>query len=134
MARDGLLPTFFATVSSGSHTPVRVIVLCGVIIATIAGLVPLGDLAGLVNIGTLAAFVMVCLGVIILRKLHPDMPRPFKVPFGPLIPVLGVLSCTMLMAFLPVLTWLRFLAWSSLGIVIYFGYSVRHSKLAPKSS
>ncbi|MFZ0256210.1 MAG: amino acid permease [Gammaproteobacteria bacterium] len=134
MARDGLLPTFFATVSSGSHTPIRVIVLCGVIIATIAGLVPLGDLAGLVNIGTLAAFVMVCLGVIILRKLHPDMPRPFKVPFGPLIPVLGVLSCTMLMAFLPVLTWLRFLAWSSLGIVIYFGYSVRHSKLAPKSS
>jgi basic amino acid/polyamine antiporter, APA family len=133
MARDGLLPTFFASVSSGTHTPVRVIVLCGVIIATVAGLVPLGDLAGLVNIGTLAAFVMVCLGVIILRKRHPDMPRPFRVPFGPLIPLLGVLSCGMLMAFLPLLTWLRFLAWSSVGIVIYFAYSVRHSKLAPKS-
>lgn len=134
MARDGLLPSFFANVNPETHTPVRVIVLCGIIIAAIAGLVPLGELAELVNIGTLAAFVMVCLGVIVLRKLHPDMHRPFKAPLSPLTPLLGMFSCAALMAFLPAITWFRFLAWLGVGLLIYFAYSIRHSKLAMQSA
>ena len=85
--------------------------------------------AELVNIGTLAAFVMVCIGVIVLRKTQPNMPRPFKIPGGILIPVLGVISCGALIAFLPAVTHLRFLIWLLAGAVIYFCYSVRHSKL-----
>jgi APA family basic amino acid/polyamine antiporter len=96
----------------------------------IAGFIPLGELAELVNIGTLAAFVMVCIGVIVLRRTRPDMHRPFVTPFSPLIPFLGVLSCGALMAFLPVHTWERFIIWLAIGMVIYFGYSVRHSRLA----
>jgi Amino acid transporters len=130
MARDGLLPTFFASVNQKTHTPVRVIVLCGITMAVLAGFIPLGELAELVNIGTLAAFVMVCLGVVILRKIRPDMKRPFKTPLSPLFPVLGMLSCGTLMAFLPGTTWLRFILWLLIGMVIYFAYSMRHSKLA----
>lgn len=130
MARDGLLPTFFADVNERTHTPIRVIILCGILMALLAGFVPLGDLAELVNIGTLAAFVMVCLGVVILRKAHPDMHRPFKTPLSPLIPLLGMLSCAALTAFLPAITWVRFVAWLLIGLVIYFGYSMRNSKLA----
>jgi APA family basic amino acid/polyamine antiporter len=91
--------------------------------------VPLGALAELVNIGTLAAFVLVCLGVIVLRKTHPDLPRPFKNPFTPVFPVLGMLSCGALMTFLPQQTWTRFLLWLGLGLIIYFAYSIRNSKL-----
>jgi APA family basic amino acid/polyamine antiporter len=130
MARDGLLPTLFADVNERTHTPIRVIILCGILMALLAGFVPLGDLAELVNIGTLAAFVMVCLGVVILRKAHPDMHRPFKTPLSPLIPLLGMLSCAALTAFLPAITWVRFVAWLLIGLVIYFGYSMRNSKLA----
>jgi basic amino acid/polyamine antiporter, APA family len=130
MARDGLLPTFFADVNERTHTPIRVIILCGILMALLAGFVPLGDLAELVNIGTLAAFVMVCLGVVILRKAHPDMHRPFKTPLSPLLPLLGMLSCAALTAFLPAITWVRFVAWLLIGLVIYFGYSMRNSKLA----
>lgn len=130
MARDGLLPTSFSEVNAKTHTPIRVIVLCGVVMALLAGFVPLAELAELVNIGTLAAFVMVCLGVVILRRVHPEMHRPFKIPFSPLVPVLGMLSCAALMAFLPPVTWVRFFVWLLIGLVIYFGYSMRHSKLA----
>ena len=97
--------------------------------ASFAGLVPLGVLAELVNIGTLAAFVMVCVGVIVLRKTQPDLPRPFKIPGGLVVPVLGILSCGALIAFLPAVTHLRFVIWLLLGVVIYFCYSMRHSKL-----
>lgn len=130
MARDGLLPRFFADINEKTHTPIRVIILCGILMATLAGFVPLGELAELVNIGTLAAFVMVCLGVIILRRLHPEMHRPFKTPFSPLIPLLGMLSCATLTAFLPAITWVRFVVWLLIGLVIYFRYSMHHSKLA----
>ncbi len=129
MSRDGLLPPFFATVNEKTHTPVRTTVMCGVIMAIMAGFIPLGALAELVNIGTLAAFVLVCGGVIVLRRLHPEMPRPFKMKGGIILPVLGVLSCGALIAFLPLVTHLRFLLWLAVGIVIYFSYSVRHSKL-----
>jgi APA family basic amino acid/polyamine antiporter len=130
MSRDGLLSPFFNKVNPKTQTPIRVIVLCGSIMALIAGFMPLGDLAELVNIGTLAAFVLVCFGVIVLRITKPDMERPFRSPFSPLFPVLGMLSCGALMAFLPSITWLRFVIWLVIGLIVYFGYSMHHSKLA----
>jgi APA family basic amino acid/polyamine antiporter len=133
MARDGLLLPWFSKVNPRTRTPVRVIVLCGFLIAAVAGLVPLGDLAELVNIGTLFAFVLVCLGVIVLRITRPDLPRPFKTPVVPWFPILGALSCGALMAFLPALTWLRFLVWLALGLVFYFAYSYHHSHLAQET-
>lgn len=130
MSRDGLVSPFLSTVHPGTQTPVRVIVLTGIIMALAAGLFPLGALAEMVNIGTLAAFVLVCLGVIVMRIRHPTLHRPFKNPLNPLFPALGMISCSALMAFLPAATWLRFLVWLSLGLIVYFTYSIRHSKLA----
>ncbi len=129
MSRDGLLSPFFSQVNEKTQTPVRVIIIAGVIMALIAGFVPLGELAELVNIGTLAAFVLVCLGVIVLRITHVDLERPFRTPLSPLFPLLGILSCGSLMAFLPVITWLRFFVWLVLGLIVYFAYSFKHSKL-----
>jgi len=129
MSRDGLLSGFFSKVNEHTQTPIRVIVLCGVIISIIAGLIPLGDLVELVNIGTLAAFTFVCLGVIILRITQPDLHRPFRSPYSPLFPVLGMLSCGGLMFFLPALTWLRFVVWLVLGLIVYFTYSLHNSEL-----
>ena len=131
MSRDGLLPTFFGTVNPRTSTPVRTTVLCGLLIAVTAGFLPLGLLAELVNIGTLAAFVLVCGGVIAMRILQPDLPRPFKMPFGLLLPICGMLSCGALIAFLPWETHARFIGWLAIGIVIYFAYSIRHSKASP---
>ncbi|GAB6068403.1 amino acid permease [Methylothermus subterraneus] len=132
MSRDGLISPWFAHVHARTRTPVRVIVLSGLSMATIASLVPLGELAELVNIGTLFAFVLVCGGVVVLRITQPDLHRPFKTPLNPVFPLLGALSCGALMAFLPKLTWYRFLLWVAVGLVIYFAYSYRHSNLAPK--
>lgn len=130
MARDGLLPPLFGAVNPTTQTPVTTIVFVGLICALFAGFVPLGDLAELVNIGTLFAFVMVCIGVIVLRTTQPNLPRPFRTPWHPLIPVLGALSCGALMGFLPMITWWRFTIWLGLGVVFYFVYSYRHSRLA----
>jgi APA family basic amino acid/polyamine antiporter len=130
MSRDGLLSPFFSKVNQTTQTPVRVIVLCGFIMSMIAGFVPLGELAELVNIGTLAAFVLVCFGVIVLRITQPNLKRPFRSPFSPLFPVLGMLSCGALMAFLPSITWLRFIIWLIIGLIVYFVYSMENSKLA----
>ena len=132
MARDGLLPPIFSAVNRNTRTPVRIIMLSGVLIAAIAGFTPINDVAELVNIGTLAAFVLVCAGVIVLRYTRPDMPRPFRTPFSPLIPVLGMASCMYLMAQLPAVTWWRFVIWLVIGVVVYFAYSRSHSSLARK--
>ncbi|MHB0926517.1 MAG: APC family permease [Gallionellaceae bacterium] len=132
MSRDGLMSPFLSKVDPERKTPVRVIVITGIIMSLAAGMFPLGALAELVNIGTLAAFVLVCLGVIVMRIRHPNLPRPFKNPFGHLFPILGMISCAGLMAFLPAQTWLRFLVWLSLGLIVYFTYSIRHSKLAAR--
>jgi len=94
-----------------------------------AFLANIGELADLTNIGTLFAFILVCLGVNVLRRVNPERPRPFRVPFVPIFPLLGVFMCLALMLSLPVMTWIRFLAWLGIGLLIYFLYSVRHSKL-----
>ena len=130
MARDGLLPPAFATVHPRTQTPVRVILAAGVLMAGVAGFTPIGHVAELVNIGTLAAFFLVCLGVIALRYTHPDVPRPFRTPLMPFVPLAGAGICLYLMAQLPAVTWLRFAGWLAIGFVIYFGYSRRHSALA----
>ncbi len=130
VSRDGLLPPYFSVVNRRTHTPVRTTVIVGFVMAVMAGFIPLGILAELVNIGTLAAFVLVCAGVISLRYSHPDLPRPFKMPGGIIIPTLGILSCGALIAFLPFETHLRFVVWLAVGLVIYFVYSIRHSRLA----
>jgi APA family basic amino acid/polyamine antiporter len=130
ISRDGLLPKFFSKINATTHTPVRTTVITGVVMAIMAGMIPLGVLAELVNIGTLAAFVLVCGGVIMLRRTHPEMPRPFRMPFGTLLASLGMLSCGALIAFLPYETHLRFVVWLAVGMIIYFGYSVRNSKIA----
>ncbi len=130
VSRDGLLPPYFSAVNEKTKTPVRTTVLTGVAMAIMAGLIPLGVLAELVNIGTLAAFVLVCGGIIVLRRSHPHIPRPFMMPYGTLLASLGVISCGALIAFLPFETHLRFVIWLAVGLVIYFTYSVRHSRLA----
>jgi basic amino acid/polyamine antiporter, APA family len=95
----------------------------------IAGVLPIGVLGELVSIGTLLAFAIVCVSVIILRKKRPDLPRPFKTPLVPLVPILGALTCLVQMAALPVATWLRLIIWMALGFLIYFFYGMRKSKL-----
>jgi APA family basic amino acid/polyamine antiporter len=130
MARDGLLPPVFARVHPRTQTPLRVILAAGVLMAGVAGFTPIGHVAELVNIGTLAAFFLVCVGVIALRYTHPDVPRPFRTPLMPFVPLAGAGTCLYLMAQLPAITWLRFAGWLLLGFVIYFGYSRRHSALA----
>lgn len=130
MSKDGLLPIGFSTVNAKTQTPIKVIILSGLVMAAIAGFFPIKALAELVNIGTLAVFLMVCLSVIILRSQKPDLPRPFKTPFYPLIPLLGILSCGYLMLSLPLVTWLRFMIWMIVGLIIYVTYSYSHSKLS----
>jgi len=134
MARDGLLPPAFAKVHPRTQTPLRVILAGGVLMAAVAGLTPIGHVAELVNIGTLAAFFLVCVGVIVLRYTQPDVPRPFKTPLMPLVPLAGAGTCLYLMAQLPPVTWLRFGVWLTLGFVIYFGYSRRRSAVAQAST
>jgi APA family basic amino acid/polyamine antiporter len=129
MSRDGLISPVFSKVDPDRQTPVRIILMCGFVVSLVAGFFPLGALAETVNIGTLASFVMVCVGVIVMRIRHPNLHRPFKNPWNPLIPVLGVISCTALMTFLPAGTWHRFMGWIVVGIVFYFLYSMHHSKL-----
>ncbi|MBB1089703.1 amino acid permease [Rhodopseudomonas palustris] len=133
MSRDGLLPPVFARVHSKTRTPIRVIMVSGVLMAAIAGFTPISDVAELVNIGTLAAFFLVCIGVVMMRRSHPDLPRPFLSPGAPIVPLLGALSCLFLMVNLSAITWLRFGIWLALGLVIYFAYSRYHSSLATVS-
>lgn len=128
MGRDGLLPGVFAEVNARTQTPVKNTVLCGLAMAVMAGFIPLGTLAELVNVGTLFAFVLVCLGVIVLRHTQPNAPRPFKIPAGVAVCVLGALSCAALIAFLPHHTYERFIYWLAAGLVLYFSYGFFHAK------
>jgi APA family basic amino acid/polyamine antiporter len=132
MSRDGLLPTFFSHVHPKFRTPHRPTILLGVIIAIVAGFTPLSELAELVNIGTLFAFVVVAIGVIILRKSRPDLPRAFRTPWVPFIPILSVAASLWLMLNLPAETWLRFAIWMVIGFAVYFLYGRTHSRLGQR--
>lgn len=133
MARDGLLPGFFSTLHPEFRTPVMATVLVGAVTACIAGLLPLESVAQLVNIGTLAAFIIVSAGIIMLRRTQPEIPRPFRVPLVPLLPVLCMISCAYLISVLPFVTHMRFVIWLVLGIVVYAAYGRKHSTLQKMS-
>jgi basic amino acid/polyamine antiporter, APA family len=130
MSRDRLLPPWLARVHPRFGTPYRISLIVGVVVAAITAFVPLTTLADLVNIGTLFAFVLVSIGVVVLRRTRPDLPRAFRTPLVPLVPILSVLACLYLMLNLVDLTWLRFLIWMALGLVVYLVYSRRRSRVA----
>lgn len=129
MSRDGLLPNIFSRVSEKRQVPVQSTVIVGGLAAVFAGLVPLNKLAELTNIGTLFAFILVSIGVVILRRTNPELKRAFRVPLVPLVPILAVIFCGYLVFSLPASTKVGFLIWLAVGIVIYFLYGYRHSKL-----
>ena len=129
MCRDGLLPERLAEVNVRYGTPAKLTIGLGVLIATLAAFVPLGEIIKLVNIGTLFAFVLVNIGVIVLRRTRPDMPRPYRVPLSPWFPLLGIGFAVYLMTDLPFSTWVRFVLWLAAGVLIYVVYGYRNSRL-----
>ena len=130
MARDGLLPPVFARIHPRFRTPHVTTILTGLVVAVLSTFTSLEAMLDLTNIGTLFAFILVCIGIAILRFREPDRPRPFRVPLGALaVPILGVLSCLLLIAYLPQPSWHRFLYWLLAGAVVYFAYGYRHSRL-----
>jgi APA family basic amino acid/polyamine antiporter len=130
MSRDGLLPSALSRVHPRFQTPFLTTWLVGIFFALIGALVPLDVLAELINIGTLAAFSMVSIAVLVLRKTHPELPRAFRCPGVPVVPILAVASCVFLMVHLQATTWIAFVVWLTIGLAVYFGYSRRHAKLA----
>lgn len=133
MAKDGLLPGWAAKIHPRFRTPHVTTMITGGMVAIMGGLVPIAMLGQLVSIGTLFAFVIVSIGVVVLRRTRPDLPRPFKVPFSPVLPIISALASLYLMYGLPLDTWARLMLWMAIGLVIYFGYGMRHSKLRTKS-
>jgi APA family basic amino acid/polyamine antiporter len=129
MSRDHLLPPAFSKVSRRFKTPYRTTIATGVAVAAMAFFVDLETLAELVNIGTLFAFVIVAIGIVVLRRTRPDLERAYRTPAVPLVPILAVLASVWLMLNLPAETWERFAIWMVIGIVVYFGYSRRHSRV-----
>ncbi len=130
MSRDGLLMPWLSKVHPRFRTPHNATLVTGVAVAVLAAFVPIGEAADMTNIGTLFAFALVCAGILVLRRINPTHPRPFRIPFMPWIPVLGMLSCLGLMYYLPTITWVRFVVWTVVGVAVYFGYAIRHSRLA----
>lgn len=128
MANDGLLWKSFSKTHSKYKTPHVTTIVTGFFAAIFAGIFPISILGHLVSIGTLLAFIIVCVGIIILRKTEPNAPRGFRTPFVPIIPILGAVVCFMVMASLPFDTWIRLMAWMGIGMVIYFTYGVKHSR------
>jgi APA family basic amino acid/polyamine antiporter len=129
MSRDHLLPPALGAVHPRYGTPYRITIGTGVVVALLAGFLPISALSELVNIGTLFAFVLVSIAVIVLRRTRPDLPRSFRVPLVPFLPIVSVLACLYLMANLPIETWARFAIWMALGFVVYFAYGRGHSRL-----
>ncbi|HXS24514.1 MAG TPA: amino acid permease [Gemmatimonadales bacterium] len=133
MSKDGLLPPVFAAVHPKFRTPWLASLLTGVFAMAMAGLLPIGLLGELVSIGTLLAFAIVCGGVLVLRYTDPDLPRPFRTPLVPLVPIGGIAACLYLMAHLPPDTWARLIIWMLIGLAIYFLYGRRHSKIGQRT-
>jgi APA family basic amino acid/polyamine antiporter len=132
MSRDGLLWPWISRVHPRFRTPYIAQIFTGIVVAGFAGFIDIGTAAELCNIGTLFAFAIVCGGVVVLRKTHPELRRSFRCPLVPLVPLLGVFSCVWLMLSLPQITWIRFVVWLMAGLTIYFYYGIRHSRLAQK--
>jgi APA family basic amino acid/polyamine antiporter len=129
MAKDGLLPKFFAAVHPSFRTPWKTNLFFLVFVSLFAGLVPVSDLGHMVSIGTLFAFTLVCIGIMVLRKSLPDVVRPFRTPWVPFVPVMGIIVCVYLMYTLPAESWYRLGIWMALGVIIYFIYGKKHSKV-----
>jgi APA family basic amino acid/polyamine antiporter len=134
MCRDALLPMGLAKVHPKYRTPWLITVIVTAIVAVVAGVTPVGVLEEMVNIGTLSAFVLVSIGVVVLRKKRPDLKRSFKVPFSPALPIISAVICGFLMLNLSVETWVRFVVWLVIGFVIFFVYSRSHSRLGTGAS
>jgi APA family basic amino acid/polyamine antiporter len=134
MSRDGLLWPWISRVHPRFRTPYISQILTGIVVACFAGFIDIGTAAELCNIGTLFAFAIVCGGVVVLRKTHPELRRTFRCPMVPLVPLLGVAFCACLMLSLPKITWIRFVAWLVAGLAIYFYYGIRHSRLAGRGN
>jgi basic amino acid/polyamine antiporter, APA family len=129
MSRDGLLPRALSRTSDKHATPARTQIMCGALVAVLAGFTPVDVLSEMINIGTLSAFVMVSLGIIVLRRKRPDLKPAFRVPFGPVIPVLSAALCVYLMLNLATLTWVFFAGWLAVGLIFYFSYGHWNSRL-----
>src|SRR5436305_1429740 len=129
MSRDGLLPKIFSDIHPKFATPWRCNLLLMAFVSVFSGFVPLANLGNMTSIGTLLAFVIVCMGVMVMRRTNPDTPRPYRTPLVPLVPILGILVCFAMMASLDKDTWIRLVVWLVIGFVIYFGYSRYHSRL-----
>jgi APA family basic amino acid/polyamine antiporter len=129
MSKDGLLPPVFSKVHPRFKTPYVSTIITGTVAMIIAGILPISILGELVSIGTLLAFIIVCMSVLVLRKSKPDIKRPFKTPWVPLVPILGASICFIQMASLPLDTWLRLIIWMVIGFCIYFFYGIKHSKV-----
>jgi APA family basic amino acid/polyamine antiporter len=129
MSRDGLLPSVFGKVHPTFQTPYITTIVTGIVAAVVAGFFPIALLGELVSIGTLLAFVIVCVGVLVLRYSRPNIPRPFRTPLVPVVPILGVAICGYMMASLPRDTWIRLLVWMAIGLLIYFLYGRTHSRV-----
>jgi len=129
MSRDGLLPPLFSDIHARFQTPYRCNLVFMVFVPLFSGFLPISSLGEMTSIGTLLAFVIVCIGVLVMRKTNPEAPRPYKTPLVPLVPILGVIVCLSMMAFLDWLTWVRLVVWLCIGFVIYFGYGRSHSHL-----
>jgi APA family basic amino acid/polyamine antiporter len=129
MSRDGLLPKLFSDVHPKWQTPYRCNLVFMVFVSLFSGFLPISNLGHMTSIGTLLAFVIVSIGIIIMRKTNPNAPRPYRTPFVPVIPILAVLVCLAMMVSLDVMTWYRLIVWLAIGLAIYFGYSRYHSYL-----
>ncbi len=129
MSKDGLIPKVFSAVHTKFHTPYKNNLFFAVFTSLLAGFFNISELGHMVSIGTLFAFVLVAIGVIVMRKKMPDAPRHFKTPLVPLVPILGILVCVSMMLSLPIITWIRLFVWMGIGFLIYFTYSVKHSKV-----
>ncbi|WP_375605577.1 amino acid permease [Flavobacterium davisii] len=132
MSNDGLLPNFFGTIHPKYRTPWKTNIFFLVFVSIFAGFVPVSDLGHMVSIGTLLAFVLVCIGVLVMRQKMPEIPRAFKTPLVPFVPIAGILVCLYLMYSLPLESWMRLIIWMALGIIIYFIYGKKNSKLNNK--